>query len=100
MAAGQTRDCEVAAGQGAVFFQRVQRIRRASGREAAAGAQPGRQEQAIALDQGDERGADHAAARANSSCSSPRTACLSASEVALTNCLRSNAVRSRTTWAA
>src|SRR5512133_1132968 len=100
MAAHQAPQRQVGAGTGAMALQRPQRIGRTGRGETAARTQPGTEQEPIALDQGDQGGADHGAARANSSCSSARTACRRASEVALMNRARSKPARNRTTCAA
>src|SRR4030095_4630896 len=100
VAARQAPQRQVSAHRRAVQLERLQRIGGTGRSEAAARTQPGAEQQAIALHQGNQRSADHGAARANNSCSSARTARLSASEVALSNCMRSKPARSRTTWAA
>src|SRR6187402_3261645 len=96
VAAHQARECEIAAGGGSVGLQRLQRIDGTGRLEAAGRTQPGAEQQPVALDQADEQRAHHAVARSNNCSSSPRTAVLSKSELALTNSLRSNPARRRT----
>ena len=94
---------EVAAGRRAVRFERLERIGGTGGREAA-GSSPARGSAAgDSPSPGRSAGADHARgpahARTTAAVRRARRA-LSASDVALTNCLRSKPARSRTTWAA
>jgi len=97
---------EIAALEGAVHFERLDRIDGAGRLETARLPEPGAQQQAIALHKADQQalhddeGAEERAARASSCWSSARTAALSLSEEALTNSLRSKPARSRTTCAA
>eukprot|EP00611_Tribonema_gayanum_P029556 TRINITY_DN794_c0_g2_i1.p1 TRINITY_DN794_c0_g2~~TRINITY_DN794_c0_g2_i1.p1 ORF type:complete len:277 (-),score=13.74 TRINITY_DN794_c0_g2_i1:192-986(-) len=114
MAAQQASRGQVAAAQRAVAFQRLDRVDGAGGREAAATAEPGTEEQAIALHRPDQkplrqaaqpgrrtrrgphRRAPDAAAR-NSVASSPCTAVRSAFDAALGNWATGNGLRRRST---
>src|SRR5207237_67556 len=95
-AAHDAPGCEIRARDGAVPLQRLDRVAGAAWVEAAAGAEPRADGQLPAAHQGDERAAHHATACAKSCSSSARTARLSMGDVALVNCARSNAARSRT----
>ena len=106
VAARQATQRQIRTRRSAVPLQSLQSIYRASRLEATGRAQPRTKQQAVAAHQANQRSLHHAdvvalvTARSNSCSSSDRTACLSWSEVALMNTLRSNPPRRRTTWAA
>jgi len=110
LAAGHALECQVTAFDGTMRLQGTDGVHRASWLETARRTQRRTQQQAVRLDDGDQKTRHHADtcglaggqlfALANSCCNSWRTAAFNASEVALKNSLRSKALRSRTTWAA
>src|SRR5439155_24476368 len=80
-AAHDPRRSEIGAGDCAMLLQRLRSVNRTAGIEAAGRPHPRAESQLPAAHQAQEQFAHHATARARSSCSSPRTARLSASDV-------------------
>lgn len=94
----QTFECQISARCCTVSGQSLQSVDRTGGFKTARRSQPRAQQKTICLNAADQKGLHHVTAIFSNNCvSSALTACLSASEEALTKCLRSNPVLSRTT---